>query len=38
MYDGAAGFQRYNKDRIAWERKQKAAAKGRVNRRGRRIK
>jgi len=38
MYDGAAGFQRYNKARIAWENKQKAAAKGRVNRRGRRIK
>ena len=38
MYDGSAGFERYNRDRIAWERKQKAAARGRVNRRGRRIK
>jgi len=37
MYDGSAGFERYNRDRIAWERKQKEAAKGRVNRRGRRI-
>jgi hypothetical protein len=37
MYDGAAGFQRYNRDRAAWEKKQKQAARGRVNRRGRRI-
>jgi hypothetical protein len=34
MYDGAAGFQRYNRDRAEWERKQKTSAR-RVNRRGR---
>jgi hypothetical protein len=34
MYDGAAGFKRYNRDRAEWERKQKKSAR-RVNRRGR---